>query len=144
MTIYESLSAQFHQWSFAQNEYERTASVLMVQFAEGFREYLGLSDESTSSEIVKLDKIDETQCGIASHIPVDNSFDALSYDSEGAWRFGIALNIGHPQNWVNIYFDIRFTLGEHECEFQNALERTRRFPCKLGEPRNLGDAYDYF
>jgi hypothetical protein len=154
VTKYDELYGQFAAWNAALTQYEQHAELVMLNFYSGFRHYLGLGP--TSDDRITLHRIDPTLDRPHKHIKVDHFANALCQDGDGSWRFGITVTVKDPNpsplsSFVTVYFDILFTLRDVECEFQNADDRTRRFPCKceLGNenfPLHLQgtlDAYEY-
>jgi hypothetical protein len=153
VATYEELYLQFAAWHTALTQYEQHAALIMLDFFAGFCQYLGLD---ANTDRVTLHKIDPRLERPQKHIKVDHFASALSQDNDGSWRFGITVTVQDPNPspsspFVNLYFDILFTLRDNECEFQNADDRTKSFPfkCEFGDDglslrlQGTQEAYEY-
>jgi hypothetical protein len=163
MTKFAELHARFVAWDTALTQYEQKATMVMLGYYSGFCQYLGF-DPTSGGDVITLHKIDPTATGLSKHVAVDHFSKALSQDDDGTWRFGLTVKmregvlfdqVVNPDKGKEIvikvphtsefYFDMRFTLRDDECNFQNAQDQTKSFPYKFIEQTLYGppDAYIY-
>jgi hypothetical protein len=130
MAIYDELRQEYDQWSKDTRAYWFDSGRYALQFAAGFREYLGApefyNDHEGQHPYVELCKVVDGPSTDESKFEPTNFHDALTRGEDGLLTFGVSIIIEKAQNTfpkASFGFSIGMLPRDGQCTVKIAGER---------------------